>query len=318
LNSKGLASAISIAKSAASPILAEVAEEASTRYGQMSLAQQNTHARAIALWVRFLTQERSEQIFKQLTSAPAQNADMVRLLGKLIRQSKNFGLVVSNLPFILKTKLQLPALDAVQQSGTLQGSRRTVTGEKLESNSGLSDGIARLDLKDIKLASLSTASIRLIATCAPACIDGKVSATAALRNVNWTVSSLARLRLLYSEADLDELESARPGFMAFAIESALSSDSRDANDFCLMHRQFLVQRAAQDARMVGSVAEMLREDQIVFTAEKIGLLRSIVEIGITALPAQAVLEAVARWITPRLTREGNLLDNEVQAMSAYG
>jgi hypothetical protein len=315
---KGLASAISIAKSAASPILEEVAEEASTRYVQMSLAQQVSHARAIALWIRFLTQERSEQIFKQLTSAPAQNTDMVRLLGKLIRQSKNFGLVVSNLPFILQAKLQLPALDAVQQSGTLRGSRRTVTGEKLEFTSGLSDGLAKLNLQGIKLASLSTASIRLVATCAPACIDGKVTATAALHNVNWTVNSLARLRLLYSEADLDELESARPGFMAFATESALSSDSRDANDFCLTHRQFLVQRAAHDARMVGSIAEMLREDQIVFTAEKIGLLRSLVEVGATTLPAQAVLEAVARWITPRLTREGNLLDDEVRAMSAYG
>lgn len=318
LHTKGLAFAISTAKSAASSVLAEVAEEAGTRYIDMSSARQVSHARAIALWVRFLTPARSEQIFKQLALAPARNADMVRLLGKLIRQSKNFGLVVANLPFILQTRLQLPALDAIQQSGMLQGSRMTVTGEKLEFTSGPSDGLARLNLHGIKLASLSIASIRLIATCAAACIDGKVTATAALRHVNWTVNSLARLRVLYSEADLGELESARPGFMAFATESALSSDSKDANDFCLKHRQFLVQRAAHDARMVGSVAEMLREDQIVMTAEKIGLLRSLVEAGVTTLPAQAVLEAIARWMTPRLTREGDLLDNEVQAMSAYG
>jgi hypothetical protein len=300
------------------PVVREVAEDVASTFLSSPAEQRVAHSRAFAIWAKFLPSGRAEQIFKHLAEDQVMDTRILRLLAKLLRQSKSSDVVIANLAFILRQKLQLPAIDAMRKSSLLNGSRGKIVGERLEEMSGRLGSSVPLDLQGIDLAHLSVSSIRLVATCARACHNGRTVLSAALSTVKWTISALHRLRPLYSEADIEELELVRPGFIAYMTESALASETADADALCSSHKQFLVYQAGRHARLVGSITESLREDQIAFTANKVDLLRSITENVEAGLSAQAVLEAIIRWLTPRLTHEDELSKTDMDVMAACG
>ena len=222
------------------------------------------------------------------------------------------------LGFILTHKLQLPALEGVRELGAFLGSGRAIGGRHIEESVRFANIAARLNLDGIDLVRLSPSGLRLVKFCANSSVNGTETLTAAMETIHWTSGSLGRLRPLYQEADLEAIESSRPGFLSLVAESALADTAEDADVFFANTESLLLDRVHSDKRLVGSILELLRENRIAFTSKKIEVLRLLSQSANDVLSAKLILEAAVQWLTPQLANETGLSATTSCTLQALG